>query len=95
MYILLALGPTSPLLGSPLLEKGLDVSWRTQSDFGYIVGEVFLIEHHGDFINSDHYVSYIRQNYKWYHCDDKRITETNLLTLSNNIYLCFMLKRSI
>ena len=35
-----------------------------------------LIEHHGVFINSDHYVSYIRQNNKWYDCDDKHITET-------------------
>ena len=43
-----------------------------------------LIEHYGVFINSGHYVSYIRQNNKWYHCDDKHITETNLLTLSNN-----------
>ena len=46
-----------------------------------------LIEHHGVFINSGHYVSYIRQNKKWYHCDEKHITETNLLTLSNNVYL--------
>ena len=51
-----------------------------------------LIEHHGVFINSGHYVSYIRQNNKWYHCDDKHITETNLLTLSNNIYLMFYAK---
>ena len=46
-----------------------------------------LIEHHGVFINSGHYVSYIRQNKKCYHCDEKHITETNLLTLSNNVYL--------
>ena len=46
-----------------------------------------LIEHHGVFIDSGHYVSYIRQNNKWYHCDDKHITETNLLSLSNNV-LC-------
>ena len=51
-----------------------------------------LIEHHGVFINSGHYVSYIRQNNKWYHCDDKHITETNLLTLSNNVYLVFYAK---
>ena len=51
-----------------------------------------LIEHHGVFIDSDHYVSYIRQSYKWYHCDDKHITETNLLTLSNNVYLMFYAK---
>ena len=48
-----------------------------------------LIEHHGVFIDSGHYVSYIRQSNKWYHCDDKHITETNLLTLSNNVYLMF------
>ena len=48
-----------------------------------------LIEHHSVFINSGHYVSYIRQNNKWYHCDDKHITETNLLTLLNNVYLVF------
>ena len=48
-----------------------------------------LIEHHGVFINSDHYVSYIRQNNKWYDGDDKHITETNLLTLSNNVYPVF------
>ena len=29
---------------------------------------------------------------KWYHCDDKHITETNLLTLSNNVYLMFYAK---
>ena len=29
---------------------------------------------------------------KWYHCDDKRITENNLLTLSNNVYLVFYAK---
>ena len=39
-----------------------------------------------------HYVSYIRQSNKWYHCDDKHITETNLLTLSNNVYLMFYAK---
>ena len=26
------------------------------------------------------------------HCDDKHITETNLLTLSNNVYLMFYAK---
>ena len=51
-----------------------------------------LIEHHGVFINSDHYVSCIIQNNKWYHCDDKHITETNLLTLLNNVYLVFYAK---
>ena len=49
-------------------------------------------EHHGVFIDSRHYVSYIRQSNKWYHCDDKHITETNLLTLSNNVYLMFYAK---
>ena len=29
----------------------------------------------------------------WYHCDDKHITETNLLTLSNNVYLMFYAKK--
>ena len=48
-----------------------------------------LTEHHGVFINSGHYVSYIRQSNKWYHCDDKHIIATNLLTLSNNVYLVF------
>ena len=43
-------------------------------------------------IDSGHYVSYIRQSNKWYHCDDKHITETNLLTLSNNVYLMFYAK---
>ena len=47
-----------------------------------------LIEHHGVFIDSGHYVSYIRQSKKWYHCDDKHITETMFI-------LCFMPKRSI
>ena len=28
----------------------------------------------------------------WYHCDDKHITETNSLTLSNNVYLMFYAK---
>ena len=51
-----------------------------------------LIEHHGVFIDSGHYVSYIRQSNKWYHCDDKHITQTNLLTLSNNVYLMFYAK---
>ena len=51
-----------------------------------------LIEHHGVFIDSGHYVSYIRQSNKWYHCDDKHITETNLLTSSNNVYLMFYAK---
>ena len=51
-----------------------------------------LKEHHGVFINSGLYVSYIRQNNKWYHCDEKHITETNLLTLSNNVYLVFYAK---
>ena len=51
-----------------------------------------LIEHHGVFIDSGHYVSYIRQSNKWYHCDDKHITETNLLTLLNNVYLMFYAK---
>ena len=51
-----------------------------------------LIEHHGVFIEFGHYVSYIRQSNKWNHCDDKHITETNLLTLSNNVYLMFYAK---
>ena len=51
-----------------------------------------LIEHHGACINSGHYVSYIRQNDKGYHCDDKHITDINLLTLSNNVYLVFYAK---
>ena len=51
-----------------------------------------LIEHHGVFIDSGHYVSYIRKSNKWYHCDDKHITETNLLTSSNNVYLMFYAK---
>ena len=38
------------------------------------------------------YVSYIRQSNKWYHCDDKHITETNLLALSNYVYLMFYAK---
>ena len=50
------------------------------------------IEHHGVFINSGHYVSTIRQNNKWYHCDDKHITESNSLTLSNKVYLVFYAK---
>ena len=51
-----------------------------------------LIEHHDVFFDSGHYVSYIRQSNKWYHCDDKHITKTNLLTLSNNVYLMFYAK---
>ena len=51
-----------------------------------------LIEHNGVFINSGHYVSYIRHNNKWYHCDNKHITETNLLMLSNNVYFVFYAK---
>ena len=47
---------------------------------------------YGVFIDSGHFVSYIRQSNKWYHCDDKHITETNLLTLSNNVYLMFYAK---
>ena len=51
-----------------------------------------LIEQNVVFINSGHYFSYIRQNNKWYHCDDKHITETNLLMLLNNVYLVFYAK---
>ena len=51
-----------------------------------------LIEQNVVFINSSHYFSYIRQNNKWYHCDDKHITETNLLMLLNNVYLVFYAK---
>ena len=50
-----------------------------------------LTEHHSVFIESGHYVIYIRQSNKWYHCDDKHITETNLLTLWNNVYLVYNL----
>ena len=59
---------------------------------GILVMNLGLIEHHGVFIDSGHNVSYIRQSNKWYHCDDKHITETNLLTLSNNVYLMFYAK---
>ena len=45
-----------------------------------------LIEHHIVFIDSGHYVSYIRQSNKWYHCDDKHITETNLLSWGAGIF---------
>ena len=51
-----------------------------------------LIEHHGAFMNSGHYVSYIRQNNKWYQCDDKHTTETILFMLSNKVYLVFYAK---
>ena len=44
-----------------------------------------LIKHHGFFINSGHCVSYVRLCSKWYHCDDRHITETNLLMLWNNV----------
>ena len=37
-------------------------------------------------------IIYIRQSNKWYHCDDKHITEKNLLALSNNVYLMFYAK---
>ena len=53
---------------------------------------MFFCGNHCVFIDSGHYVSYIRQSNKWYHCDDKHITETNLLTLSNNVYLMFYAK---
>ena len=46
-----------------------------------------LIEHHGVFIDSGHYVSYIRQSNKWYHCDDNVCQ-----ILSNNVYLMFYAK---
>ena len=48
-----------------------------------------LVEHHGVFIDSGHYVSCIRQSNRWCHCDDRRITETNLLTLSDSVCLMF------
>ena len=51
-----------------------------------------LIEHHGVFIDSGHYVSYVRQSNKWCHCDDGHITEANLLTLWNGVYLVFCAK---
>ena len=51
-----------------------------------------LMEHHGVFVDSGRYVSYIRQSNRWCHCDDRHITETNLLTLSNNVYLMFYAK---
>ena len=54
-----------------------------------------LIEHHGVFIDPGHHVRYIRQSNKWYQCDDKHITETNLLTLSNYVYLVFYAKEMI
>ena len=41
-----------------------------------------------DFFN---YIILRLYNLKWYHCD-KHITETNLLTLSNNVYLMFYAK---
>ena len=53
-----------------------------------------LIEYHGVFINSSHNVSYIRQNNKWCHCDDKHITET-IYSYCQMFILCFMPKRSI
>ena len=53
---------------------------------------LYVIEHHGVFINSGHCVSYIRQCNKCYHCGDKHITETILLTLWNNVYLLFCAK---
>ena len=50
-----------------------------------------LIEHHGVFLDSGHYVSYIGLSNKWYHVMINT-TETNLLTLSNNVYLMFYAK---
>ena len=54
-----------------------------------------LTEHHSVFVESGHYVSYIRQSNKWYHCDDKHITQTNLLTLSNNVYFVYIVYRGL
>ena len=51
-----------------------------------------LIEHHVFSLTLAIMSVYIRQNNKWYHCDDKHITETNLLTLSINAHLVFYAK---
>ena len=56
-----------------------------------------LIEHHGVFINSGHYVSYIRQNNRWYHCDDMVNTLQKLIYSRCRIMfiLFFMPKRLV
>ena len=59
---------------------------------GYLIKDNILMRKWSSHRDSGHYVSYIRQSNKWYHCDDKHITETNLLTLSNNVYLMFYAK---
>ena len=51
-----------------------------------------FIEHHGTYINSGHYICYTKYKNKWYHCNDKYIKETNLLTMSKYIYLMFYVK---
>ena len=51
-----------------------------------------FIEHHGTYINSGHYICYTKYKNKWYHCNDKYIKETNLLTMSNYVYLMFYVK---
>ena len=73
--------------------------WKNNHSFGIyeninlgLINYTLLGLIDGVFINSGHYVSYIGQNNKWYHYDDKHITETNLLTLSNNIYVMFYAK---
>ena len=51
-----------------------------------------LIEHHGVSLTLVIMSVTSDKNNKWYHCDDKHITETNLLTLLNNVYLVFYAK---
>ena len=51
-----------------------------------------FIEHHGTYINSGHYICYTKCKNKWYHCNDKYIKETNLLTMSKYVYLMFYVK---
>ena len=48
-----------------------------------------FIEHHCTYINSGHYICYTKCKIKRYHCNDKYINETKLLTMSKYVYLMF------
>ena len=39
-----------------------------------------IVEHYGNSIGEGHYISFIKEQQKWFKCDDSTITERRVLT---------------
>ena len=56
---------------------------------------VATIEHLGNKMKSGHYISYIKRNDNWFHCNDTNITPLVNITSPTKNYFIILLKKAI